>query len=159
VVLQWLNERRYHGTDWVPHDARVREWSSGRTRLETLRAMGRKPRLVPNHTVADGKLLALQSRLRTLMQYVAVAVSIVCGPTARSGTKICARLSAHRSTIGPRTPPDAFRHLAMAWRYPDQTTKTGRENERRQRTLRGLLQWWRPDGSSSNCLRLRRKDW
>jgi len=38
------------------------------------------------------------------MQCVAVAVSIVCGPTARSGTKICARLSAHRSTIGPRTP-------------------------------------------------------
>lgn len=44
---EWLNERGYRSTDWVPHDARVRVWSSGRARLETLRAMGHKPGLYP----------------------------------------------------------------------------------------------------------------
>lgn len=42
------------GDDWVPHDAKVRELGTGRTRIETLIAMGRKPRLVPDHKVEDG---------------------------------------------------------------------------------------------------------
>jgi len=42
------------GDDWVPHDARVRELGTGRTRVETLRALGLSPRLVPNHKVEDG---------------------------------------------------------------------------------------------------------
>jgi len=42
------------GDDWVPHDARVRELGTGRTRVETLRGLGLSPRLVPNHKVEDG---------------------------------------------------------------------------------------------------------
>jgi hypothetical protein len=30
------------GNDYVPHDARVHEWGTGKTRLETLIALGRK---------------------------------------------------------------------------------------------------------------------
>lgn len=41
------------GDDWVPHDAKVRELGTGRTRVETLISLGRKPRLVPNSTVID----------------------------------------------------------------------------------------------------------
>lgn len=52
---QVLAEKRYtYGNDWVPHDARVRELGTGRTRVETLKALGRKPKLVPNHTLMDG---------------------------------------------------------------------------------------------------------
>ncbi|HEX6963270.1 MAG TPA: hypothetical protein VF175_15490, partial [Lacipirellula sp.] len=40
--------------DWVPHDAKVRELGTGRTRVETLAQLGRKPRLVPAHTLQDG---------------------------------------------------------------------------------------------------------
>lgn len=40
--------------DWVPHDAKVKELGTGRTRVETLIALGRRPRLVPDHTVMDG---------------------------------------------------------------------------------------------------------
>jgi hypothetical protein len=34
----WLHERRYHGADWMPHDAKVREVGApgARTRIETL---------------------------------------------------------------------------------------------------------------------------
>lgn len=43
-----------YGYDWVPHDAKVKELGTGRTRVETLISLGRKPRLVPNHKVMDG---------------------------------------------------------------------------------------------------------
>ena len=42
------------GNDYVPHDARVHEWGTGKTRLETLIALARKPVLVPEHKVEDG---------------------------------------------------------------------------------------------------------
>ncbi len=34
--------------DWVPHDARVRELGTGRTRIETMLTLKLKPKLVPN---------------------------------------------------------------------------------------------------------------
>src|SRR5262245_40014574 len=42
------------GLDWVPHDARVKELGTGKTRVETLAALKRKPQLVPAHKVEDG---------------------------------------------------------------------------------------------------------
>lgn len=42
------------GIDFVPHDARVRDLGTGRTRLETLVSLGRQPRLVAQHQVDDG---------------------------------------------------------------------------------------------------------
>jgi hypothetical protein len=42
------------GEDWVPHDAKVKELGTGRTRVETLITLKRKPRLVPDHGVMDG---------------------------------------------------------------------------------------------------------
>ena len=44
----------YWGDDYLPHDAKVRELGTGRTRAETLINMGRKPRIVPMHKVDDG---------------------------------------------------------------------------------------------------------
>jgi phage terminase large subunit len=50
-----LNARGYKGgIDFVPHDARVRDLGTGRTRLETLAGLGRNPRLVAIHQVDDG---------------------------------------------------------------------------------------------------------
>jgi phage terminase large subunit len=50
-----LNARGYrYGLDYVPHDAKVRELGTGRSRLETLITLGRKPRLVPDHKLMDG---------------------------------------------------------------------------------------------------------
>jgi hypothetical protein len=43
-----------HGSDFVPHDAKVKEWGSGRTRVETMASLGLRPMLVPLSTVEDG---------------------------------------------------------------------------------------------------------
>lgn len=43
-----------YGDDWVPHDAKVKELGTGRTRIETLIELGRKPRVVPMHSLMDG---------------------------------------------------------------------------------------------------------
>jgi phage terminase large subunit len=42
------------GTDYVPHDAKIKEWGSGRTRVETMQQMQLHPDLIPLATVADG---------------------------------------------------------------------------------------------------------
>lgn len=55
----WLFERGYNGTDYVPHDAKQREPGSGRgalgarTRIETMIELGLKPVLVPDHKPID----------------------------------------------------------------------------------------------------------
>jgi hypothetical protein len=49
-----LNARGYVGNDYVPHDILVTEWGSKRTRIETLRALGRKPKRIVKVSVADG---------------------------------------------------------------------------------------------------------
>lgn len=51
---KWLDDKGYHGNDYVPHDAMVANWGAKRTRFDTLRDMGRKPRMVERTSVADG---------------------------------------------------------------------------------------------------------
>jgi hypothetical protein len=43
-----------HDRALMPHDAKVKEWGSGRTRLEQLEAANLHPKLVPRHFVDDG---------------------------------------------------------------------------------------------------------
>jgi phage terminase large subunit len=55
VIKHKANEHGWrHGTDFVPHDAKVKEFGSGRTRVETMAGMGLKPMLVPWATLDDG---------------------------------------------------------------------------------------------------------
>ena len=51
---KWLDDRGYHGTDYVPHDAIVKNWGEKRTRVDTLKEHGRKPKIVNMVSVADG---------------------------------------------------------------------------------------------------------
>jgi hypothetical protein len=115
----WLNERGYHGVDFVPHDARVRDWSTGRTRVEVLRSLGRKPRLVPNHTVIDGINAARITLASAHFDAARRQRGIEC---LRS---YCAEWDEQLRTFR-KTPKhdwashgaDAFRYLAMSWREP-----------------------------------------
>jgi phage terminase large subunit len=115
----WLNERGYRGVDFVPHDARVRDWSVGRTRVEVLRSMGRKPRLVPNHTLIDGINAARITLASAHFDAARCQRGIEC---LRS---YCAEWDEHLRTFR-KTPKhdwashgaDAFRYLAMSWREP-----------------------------------------
>jgi phage terminase large subunit len=52
--VKWLDDQGYDGTDYVPHDIIATEWGSKRTRLETLQALGRRPKRLPMVSVADG---------------------------------------------------------------------------------------------------------
>jgi hypothetical protein len=116
---QWLNEQSYRGIDWVPHDAKVREWGTGRSRLETLRMLGRKPRVVPAHNLPDG-----------------INAARLTIPLVRFDAGRCVRgidcLKSYQAEwdeslrVFKKTPlhdwashgADAFRYLAMAWREP-----------------------------------------
>jgi phage terminase large subunit len=50
-----LQARGYnYGHDFVPHDARARELGTGRSRLETLLGLKRKPRVLPSQRVEEG---------------------------------------------------------------------------------------------------------
>lgn len=52
---EWLRERGYRGNDFVPHDARVKEWGSGKTRIETLKTLcGKYPTVVRSVSLQDG---------------------------------------------------------------------------------------------------------
>jgi len=54
------------GTDFVPHDAKVKEWGSGRTRVETMLTLGLNPSVVPMATFMDG----INAARRTLARCV-----------------------------------------------------------------------------------------
>lgn len=51
---KWLGDKGYNGNDYVPHDAINTEWGSKRTRIETLKLLGRKPKRIAKVSVQDG---------------------------------------------------------------------------------------------------------
>lgn len=51
---KWLDDKGYHGTDYVPHDVMQINWGASRTRFEMLQDLKRKPWRVPMVSVADG---------------------------------------------------------------------------------------------------------
>jgi phage terminase large subunit len=116
--VKWLDDRGYHGTDYVPHDIIVTEWGSKRTRLETLQSLGRKPKRLPMVSVADG----LQAGRATINAAVFADTPRVMAGV--EGLKNYRRewndeLKAFRETpvkdwaehIG-----SAFRYLSLAWK-------------------------------------------
>ena len=53
--VSWLDKKPYrYGLDILPHDAGARELGTGKTREETLRANGRKVRVLPAQSIEDG---------------------------------------------------------------------------------------------------------
>jgi phage terminase large subunit len=54
-IFKRYEERGWkHGDDYVPHDAKILEWGSGRTRVETMKTLGLNPILVPQASLDDG---------------------------------------------------------------------------------------------------------
>jgi hypothetical protein len=50
-----LKEKPYvYGKHWCPHDVKVRELGTGKSRKETLASLGIRVMVVPDHTVEDG---------------------------------------------------------------------------------------------------------
>jgi len=106
-----------HGTDYVPHDAKVRELGPGRSRVETMMQLGLSPMLVPDATLLDG----INAVRRTLPLCVFHPRCEDGGLSALEqyrrewdDDKKCFRASAvHDWTSHPA---DAMRYLSLAWR-------------------------------------------
>jgi phage terminase large subunit len=115
----WLNERGYKGIDVVPQDIKNREFGSGRTRLETLRSMGRSPKIGLATKLMDG----IQAARQTIPLCYFDATRCARGLAALREYK--AEWDEDLRTFR-QTPKhdwashaaDAFRYLALAWRTP-----------------------------------------
>jgi phage terminase large subunit len=112
--------RREHGwqdgTDFVPHDAKVKEWGTGRTRVETMQSLGLKPQLVPMAGLLDG----INAVRRTLPL-------CVFHPRAEAGISALEQYRREwddEKKVFKANPlhdftshyADSFRYMAMAWR-------------------------------------------
>jgi phage terminase large subunit len=94
------------GKDYVPHDARVHEWGTGKTRIETLIALGRKPALVPDHKVEDGVNAAHLMFKRVWFDETRCASGLrLFGNTGSTMTKKPERSKKRRKRTGRATRP------------------------------------------------------
>ena len=105
------------GTDFVPHDAKVKEWGTGRTRVETMQGYGLRPNVVP----LAGKLDGINAVRKTLARCVFHPRCEEQGISAleqyrREWDDDKKTFKATEVHDWSSHLADAFRYLAMAWR-------------------------------------------
>jgi hypothetical protein len=104
------------GTEYVPHDAKIKEWTSGRTRVETMQGLGFAPMLVPLASVADG-INAARRALALCVFHPRCEPGIAMLEQYRrewDDEKKCFRASPLHDFCSHGA--DAFRYLAMGYR-------------------------------------------
>lgn len=105
------------GIDFVPHDIKVKEWGTGRTRVETMRDYGLNPRLVENASKLDGINAARRTLSRAVFHPRCESLGIAALEQYRrewDDDKKTFRASEYRDWTTHLA--DAFRYLALAWR-------------------------------------------
>jgi phage terminase large subunit len=114
-------ERAYgwkRGVDFVPHDAKVKEWGTGKTRVETMQSLGLKPHLVPWMTLEDGRNAVRRMLPLCIFHPRCEATGIAALEQYRrewdADKKAYRESHVHDWTSHPA---DAFRYLAASWRY------------------------------------------
>jgi hypothetical protein len=113
-----LNARGYdYGTDYVPHDARVHELGTGRSRVETLLELGRRPRIAPELSVEDviNAVRVVLPRVRFNAGTCAEGVEALRQYKTDYDEKARAFKKTPRHDWTSHT-ADAFRYLALAYR-------------------------------------------
>jgi hypothetical protein len=128
--------------DFVPHDAKVREYGTGRTRVETMREYGLRPRLVPDHKVMDGINAGRVSFPRIWFDEVKCKWALECLRQYKAEfdekSKTFKKNPDHDWTSHTA---DAFRYMAMAWREikPEPAPRNIMAELHRPKTLNELL--------------------
>jgi hypothetical protein len=145
-----LNAKGYTGNDYVPHDILVTEWGSKRTRIETLRALGRKPKRIVKVSVADG----LQAG-RTAIN----AAVFDDGDTVARGID---GLKAYRrewddelKTFREHPVKDWAEHIGSAWRYLGLSWREERAAIPAKAPKQDLIYTANPDGSVTSNVSVR----
>jgi phage terminase large subunit len=106
------------GDDFVPHDAKIKEWGTGRTRVETMQSLGLRPMLVPLTTIGDG-INAVRRVLPLAVFHPRCEEGIAAMEQYRrewDDDKKAFRASAVHDWTSHFA--DAFRYLAQSWRGP-----------------------------------------
>lgn len=105
------------GVDYVPHDAKVKEWGTGKTRVETMQQYRLKPQLIPMATKLDGINAARKLLPLCVFDPKCEDVGIAALEQYRrewDDDKKCFKASEVHDWTSHLS--DAFRYLAMAWR-------------------------------------------
>lgn len=105
------------GIDFVPHDAKVKEWGTGRTRVETMMGLGLNPRVVSQAGLMDGINAARQTLPRCVFHSR-------CEDQGISALEQYRREWDDEKKSFKANPlhdwsshlSDSFRYMAMAWR-------------------------------------------
>ena len=104
------------GIDYVPHDAHVKEWGTGKTRIETMQALGLRPHAIPLASKMDGINAVRRTLARCVFHPRCEEVGIAALEQYRrewdDEKKTFKASEVHDWTSHPA---DAFRYLAMAW--------------------------------------------
>jgi hypothetical protein len=106
------------GDDFVPHDAKIKEWGTGRTRVETMASLGLRPMLVPLTTIGDG-INAVRRVLPLSVFHPRCEEGITALEQYRrewDDDKKAFRASAVHDWTSHFA--DAFRYLSQSWRGP-----------------------------------------
>jgi hypothetical protein len=106
------------GTDYVPHDAMVKELGTGRTRVETMQRLGLHPLLVPWATLEDG-INAVKRTLPLAVFHPRCEAGIAALEQYRrewDDQKKCFRASPLHDWTSDKA--DSFRYLSLSWRKP-----------------------------------------
>ena len=105
------------GIDFVPHDAKVTEWGTGRTRVETMQRLGLKPQLVPNVSKMDG-IQAVRLTLKTCVFHERCEEVGISALEQYRREWDDERKTFKASEVHDWTShlSDAFRYLALSWR-------------------------------------------
>lgn len=105
------------GTDYVPHDARVKEWGTGRTRVETMLSLGLKPQVVSQAGLLDGINATRQTLTRCVFHPRTEEQGISALEQYRrewdDDRKVFRANPLHDWSSHLA---DSFRYMAMAWR-------------------------------------------
>ena len=125
--VKWLDDKGYKGNDYVPHDIVVTEWGTKRTRLETLKLLGRRPKRIARVAVADG----LQAGRAT------INVAVFHDGDDERGERMQLGISGLKSyrrewddelkTFRENPLKDWAEHIGSAWRYLGLAWKDARE--------------------------------
>ena len=145
----WLNAKGYHGNDYVPHDILTTDWGSKRTRVETLRALGRRPKRIPKVSVADG-LQAGRAAINSAQFDATRCAHGVAGLQAYRR-----EWDDDRKTFRETPVKDWAEHIGSAWRYLGLSWRDEQPPKLPKLEKKEVIYTARPDGSAVSNMTVR----